>query len=84
MIIYAYSGLRPCSTTQSSKRHRKEETANGQDDNEIVKLRYADVALVLSKYEEGRTRFAMRPTFEYFKGGNRTLQQFVCYTLCYM
>lgn len=43
-----------------------------------MKLRYGDVALMLTQDELGRTRFAVRPTFRYFKGGNRRLQQFVC------
>lgn len=65
MIIHAYSGLWPSSTTQSGNRRRPaeetEETA--QETEEVVKLRYGDVALMLTEDELGDTRFAVQPTF---------------------
>lgn len=44
---------------------------------EVVKLRYRDVALLVGEDEQGRTRFAVEAVFTYFKGGNRRPQRFV-------
>lgn len=78
MIIHAFSGLRPSSTTQSSKGRRKGASGNSAEEVEdVVKLRYRDVALLISEDEQGRTRFAVQATFQYFKGGNRRPQRFV-------
>lgn len=42
---------------------------------EVLKLRYGDLALLLSQDDQGRKRFAVEATFSYFKGGNRRLQR---------
>lgn len=79
MIIHASSGLRPSSVTQSNKGRRKMEadkTAGVVE--EVVKLRYRDVALMIGEDEQGRTRFAVEAVFTYFKGGNRRPQRLVC------
>ena len=87
MIIHASSGLRPSSTTQSSKAQRKgEANETAKEVEDVVKLRYSDVELLISKDEQGRTRFAVQATFKYFKGGNRRPQRFVGlyhYEYCY-
>lgn len=44
---------------------------------EVLKLRYGDLALLLSQDDQGRKRFAVEATFSYFKGGNRRLQRSV-------
>lgn len=78
MIIHASSGLRPSSVTQSNKGPRKMEadkTAGVVE--EVVKLRYRDVALLVGEDEQGRARFAVEALFTYFKGGNRRSQRFV-------
>lgn len=77
MIIHAYSGLRPSSTTQSSKARRTEESGEcGEGAEDAIKLRYRDVELRVGEDERGRNRFAVRATFKYFKGGNRRPQRF--------
>ena len=64
MIIYASSGLRPSSTTQSSKGRRKGASGNNAEEVEdVVKLRYRDVALLISEDEQRRIRFAVQATF---------------------
>lgn len=77
MIIHAYSGLRPSSTTQSGKRRKVKASSLEEEHNLAAKLRYGDVALILTEDDCGHARFAVRPTFKYFKGGNRRPQQFV-------
>ena len=69
VIIHASSGLRPSSVTQSSKGRRKMEadkTAGVVE--EVVKLRYRDVALLVSEDEQGRARFAVAALFHIFQG----------------
>ncbi|KAK1041382.1 hypothetical protein LTR74_018617 [Friedmanniomyces endolithicus] len=75
MIIHAYSGLRPSSTTQSGKRRKVKASSLEEEHNLAAKLRYGDVALILTEDDCGHARFAVRPTFKYFKGGNRRPQQ---------
>nr|OQO28668.1 hypothetical protein B0A51_04779 [Rachicladosporium sp. CCFEE 5018] len=75
MIIHAYSGLRPSSTTQSGKRRKVQASSLEEEDNLAAKLRYGDVALILTEDDRGHVRLAVRPTFRYFKGGNRRPQQ---------
>ena len=83
MIIHASSGLRPSSTTQSSKARPKKASGKSEEAVEdVVKLRYRDMALLISEDEQGRTRFAVQATFQYFKGGNRRPQRFVIQILC--
>ena len=78
MIIHASSGLRPSSTTQSSKARRKRESNDSvKEVEDVVKLRYGDVELRVGEDEQGRTRFAVRATFKYFKGGTWRPQRFV-------
>ena len=74
MIIHASSGLRPSLITQSSKGRRKiEADKTAAVVEEVVKLRYQDIALLVSEDEQGRVRFAVEAVFTYFKGGNRRL-----------
>ena len=78
MIIHASSGLRPSSVTQSNKGRRKMEadkTAGVVE--EVVKLRYRDLTLLVGEDEQERARFAVKAMFTYFKGGNRRPQRFV-------
>lgn len=78
MIIHASSGLRPSSVTQSNKGRRKMEadkTAGVVE--EVVKLRYRGLALLVSQDDQGRPRFAVEAIFTYFKGGNRRPQRLV-------
>lgn len=78
MIIHASSGLRPSSTTKSSNGQRDEEAGvMAEKGEELAKLRYGDVALLLTEDDEGRTRFAVQAKFKFFKGDNRRSQQFV-------
>ena len=44
---------------------------------EIVKLRYRDMALLVGEDEQGRARFAVEAVFTYFKSGNRRPQRLV-------
>ena len=83
IIIHAFSGLRASSTTQSSKGQRKDEVVEAAEEAEdIVKLRYADMALLFSEDDHGRTRFAVQATFAYFKGGEMRPQRFVGTWIC--
>ena len=78
MIIHASSGLRLSSTTQSSKGRPKEDsTGSAKEVEDVVKLPYRDIALLISEDEQGCTRFAVQATFEYFKRGHWRLQRFV-------
>lgn len=78
MIIHASSGLRPSSVTQSSKGRQSGACSdNAKEVEDVVKLRYRDTALLINEDEQGRTRFAVQATFQYFKGGNRRPQRFV-------
>lgn len=76
MIIHASSGLRPSSTTSTTKgRHRVGTNEAAKEVEDVVKLRYGDVSLLISKDEQGYTRFAVQAAFKYFKGGNRRPQR---------
>lgn len=78
MIIHASSGLRPSSTTSTTKgRHRVGTNEAAKEVEDVVKLRYGDVSLLISKDEQGYTRFAVQAAFKYFKGGNRRPQRSV-------
>ena len=73
MIVYAYSGLRPSSTTRLSKVARiveakEEENENEEEGEELAKLQYGDFVLEHAKYERGRVRLVVRPLFWHFKG----------------
>ena len=56
MIIHAFSGLRPSSTTQSSKASLKGASNElVKEVEDVVKLRYSDVELRVGEDEQGRT-----------------------------
>ena len=80
IIIHAFSRVRPSSATKTGTRQVK----NKRDDDEslleteeLVKLRYSDLQIVVTTDEQKRTRFAVCPTFNHFKGGLKRPQQFV-------
>lgn len=76
MIIHAYSGLRPSSTTQSSKgKSADSNTESWQEDEQLAKLQYGDFTLVLVNDDKGCPRFGVRPFFKRFKGENRRAQR---------
>ena len=81
ILIHAFSGVRPSSATKTGTRHTK--SKNDVTDEplheteELVKLRYRDLQIVLNTDMHGRTRFAVCPTFTHFKGNLKRQQQFV-------
>ena len=81
ILIYAFSGVRPSSATKTGTRHTKSgnDVTNEplHETKELVKLRYRDLQIVLTTDVHGRTRFAVCPTFTYFKGNLKRQQQFV-------
>ena len=81
MIMHASSGLRPSSVKQPNKGRKMETDKTAGVVEEVVKLRYRDVALLVGEDEQGHTRSAVEAVFTYFKGGNRRPQRFVERTL---
>jgi hypothetical protein len=79
IIIHAFSGVRPSSATKTGTRHVKNKRDNESllETEELVKLRYSDLQIVVTTDEQKRTRFAVCPTFNHFKGGLKRPQQFV-------
>ena len=79
IIIYAFSRVRPTSATKSGSKHRKGQSGvndePAHETEELVKLRYSDLEIVLTTDVHGRTRFAVRPTFTHFKGNLKRQQQ---------
>ena len=81
ILIHAFSGVRPSSATKTGARHTK--SKNDVDNEplheteELGKLRYRDLQIVLTTDVDGRTRFAVCPTFTHFKGNLKRQQQFV-------
>ena len=81
IIIHAFSGVRPSSATKTGTRHTKGKNSvndkPSHETEELVKLRYSDLEIVVTTDAHGRTRFAVRPTFTHFKGNLKRQQQFV-------
>ena len=81
IIIHAFSGVRPSSATKTGSKHQKGKSdvneKPSQDTEELVKLKYKDLEIVLTTDKYGRTRFAVRPTFTHFKGNLKRQQQFI-------
>ena len=87
IIIHAFSGVRPSSATKTGTRHVKKRSGNDDEHvletEELVKLRYRDLQIVITTDAHGRTRFAVCPTFNHFKGDLKRPQQFVWPLLFY-
>ena len=78
MIIHAYSGLRPSSTTQSAKTsNTKKSEEMKMEPDEMAKLRYGDFTLVLTTDDKNKPRFGVRPLFCHFKNEIRRAQRWV-------
>ena len=76
MIIHAYSGLRPSSTTGSST-GKVDVKGEEKIDKKLAKLRCGDFTLLLTADQDGRPRFAVRPLFTRFKNEMQRAQRSV-------